>query len=63
MNGVRIGPDAIIRRAIIDKNVDLPAGAQVGVDLEADRKRGFTITDSGLVVIPMIADAGSLFGR
>lgn len=63
MNGVRIGPDSVIRRAIIDKNVDLPAGAKVGVDLEADRRRGFTVTESGLVVIPMIADASALFSR
>lgn len=51
MESVVIGRHAIVRRAIIDKNVSIPSGMQIGVDLEADRKR-FTITESGLVVIP-----------
>jgi len=51
MENVVIGRHAIVRRAIIDKNVSIPSGMQIGVDLEADRKR-FTITESGLVVIP-----------
>ncbi|MDC0935608.1 glucose-1-phosphate adenylyltransferase [Pirellulales bacterium] len=61
LGGVRIGPGAIIRKAIIDKNVDIPAGAKVGVDLEADRGRGFTVSEGGVVVIPAVADAPSLF--
>ena len=40
-----------MRRAILDKDVNIPEGAMVGWDLEADRKR-FTVTDSGIVVIP-----------
>ena len=48
---VRIGPDAIVRRAIIDKEVVIAAGATVGVDAEADRARGFTVTDSGITVV------------
>ena len=46
-----IGRHARVRRAIIDKDVRIPEGATVGWDLEADRKR-FTVTDSGVVVIP-----------
>ena len=34
-------------RAILDKDVVIAAGAHVGVDAEADRARGFTVTDSG----------------
>jgi len=37
MDNVRIGKEAVVRRAILDKNVTVPDGAQVGVDLGADR--------------------------
>ncbi len=49
--GVDVGRHARIRRAIIDKYVKIPANTTIGYDLEFDRKRGFTITDSGVVVI------------
>jgi len=49
--GVTIGRHAKIRRAIIDKGVKIAEGMHVGYDLEADRARGFTVTDSGIVVI------------
>jgi len=51
MNGVDIGRGAVVKRAIIDKNVKVPPGARVGVDLEHDRSRGFTVSDSGVVVL------------
>ena len=51
MDHVEIGRHARIRRAIIDKNVYVPEGEQIGYDLERDRQR-FFVTDSGLVVIP-----------
>ncbi len=49
-DGVRIGEGAVIRRAIIDKNVVIPPGTRIGIDLEEDRER-FTVTDSGIVAI------------
>ena len=52
LHDVRIGPGAIVRHAIIDKNVVVPAGMQIGIDLDADRARGFTISDNGVVVVP-----------
>ena len=50
LQGVTIGRGAVVRRAIIDKHVEVPPGIQIGVDLEADRKR-FTVSDGGIVVI------------
>ena len=50
MHGVDVGRHAVIRRAIIDKNVTIPEGAQIGVDLEMDRAR-FTVSEGGVVVI------------
>lgn len=51
MSGVDVGRGAVVRRAIIDKNVKIPPGVRIGVDLEADRARGFTVSESGVVVI------------
>ncbi|HEX6278338.1 MAG TPA: glucose-1-phosphate adenylyltransferase [Polyangiaceae bacterium] len=51
LDGVDIGRDAIVRRAIIDKYVKIPAGARLGVDLAEDRARGFTISEGGVVVL------------
>lgn len=48
---VRIGRHAKIRRCIIDKDVEVPSGVEVGFNLEADRKR-FFVTENGIVVIP-----------
>lgn len=50
LDRVTIGRGAIVRRAIIDKNVEVPEGAHIGVDLEADRER-YTVSDNGIVVI------------
>jgi glucose-1-phosphate adenylyltransferase len=50
--GVRVGRNCRIRRAIIDKDVEIPENASIGYDLELDRRRGFTISEGGIVVIP-----------
>jgi glucose-1-phosphate adenylyltransferase len=50
MNNCNIGRHARIRRAIIDKNVNVPEGYEIGFDLEGDKKK-FTVTESGIVVI------------
>jgi glucose-1-phosphate adenylyltransferase len=47
---VDVGERAVVRRAIVDKNVRIAPGAAIGVDPEADRAR-FHISDSGIVVI------------
>jgi glucose-1-phosphate adenylyltransferase len=51
MDNCDIGRRAKLRRAILDKNVHIPEDTQVGYDLEADRARGWHVTDSGIVVI------------
>ena len=51
MERSRIGRGAQVRRAIIDQDNDIPSGERIGFDLEQDRRR-FTVTPSGLVVVP-----------
>ena len=51
MDNCDIGPHAQVRRAILDKNVRVPEDARIGYDLDADRARGWHVTDSGIVVI------------
>jgi glucose-1-phosphate adenylyltransferase len=49
--GVQVGRHVKIRRAIIDKDVEIPAGTIIGFDREADKQR-FFVTERGTVVIP-----------
>ncbi len=51
MHDVDVGRRAVVRRAILDKNVTVAPGAQIGVDPESDRER-FTVSAGGIVVIP-----------
>jgi glucose-1-phosphate adenylyltransferase len=48
---VHIGPNSTIRRAILDKDVVVSEGSSVGVNHDADRARGFTVTESGITVV------------
>ncbi len=50
--GVRIGRNAVVRRAILDKNVVVEDGAEVGVNREADLARGFWVSEGGVAVVP-----------
>lgn len=50
-HNVWVGRHARIRRAIIDKNVFIPEGYEIGFDPEEDKKK-FTVTETGIVVIP-----------
>jgi glucose-1-phosphate adenylyltransferase len=50
-DGVEVGRRARIRRAIVDKDVRIPTGFEIGWNREADLARGFTITDDGIIVL------------
>src|SRR5207244_2991966 len=48
---VKIGRHARIRRCIIDKDVEIPSGTEIGYDYESDKRR-FFVTPNGFVIIP-----------
>ena len=49
--GVDVGRHSRVRKAIVDKDVRIPQNTTIGYDLEQDRKRGFLVTEQGVVVI------------
>ncbi len=51
MDDVEVGRNCHIKRAIIDKRVQIPAGTEIGCDLDKDSKL-FKVTENGIVVIP-----------
>ena len=50
MPGVRIERGAVIRNCIIDKNVVVPAGVSLGVEIERDREF-YTVSERGIIAI------------
>lgn len=50
MPGVRIGRNAVVRHSILDKNVVVPDGAKVGVDVELDSDL-YTVSPAGITVV------------
>ncbi len=51
LHNVQVGRHAEIRDAIIDKNVIVPEGAEVGVDKEHDLSRGYKVSPGGITVV------------
>lgn len=51
LQDVHVGEGAVVRRAILDKNVVVPPGARIGVDPAEDARRGFTLSEGGVVVL------------
>ncbi|WP_084078497.1 glucose-1-phosphate adenylyltransferase [Demequina sp. NBRC 110057] len=52
LDDVVINRHAQVHRAILDKNVRVEEGARVGIDRVSDLERGFTVTESGITVVP-----------
>jgi glucose-1-phosphate adenylyltransferase len=50
-DGVQVGEGAHLRNCIVEKDVIVPAHAQIGFDLKADRER-FAVSEQGIVVVP-----------
>jgi glucose-1-phosphate adenylyltransferase len=50
MHGVQVGRNAVVRRAIVDKDVRIAEGAKIGVDPDADRER-FAVSAGGIAVV------------
>jgi glucose-1-phosphate adenylyltransferase len=57
-SGVNVGRYSRLRRCIVERGVHIPENTQIGYDLDRDRARGFTVTDSGLVVVGRPEDDG-----
>ena len=55
---VIIEPFVRIKRTIIDKEVIVKSGALLGYNFEADKQRGCTISDGGIVVVPKGVEIG-----
>ena len=51
-DNVEINRRARVNRAILDKNVVLTENSTVGLDVEHDLARGFTVTSDGITVVP-----------
>ena len=49
--GVDVGRNCRIERAIIDKGVRIPDGVSIGVDRAEDLARGLTVSDRGVVAV------------
>jgi len=52
LHRVRVSEGCHLEKVIVDEDVTIPQGEQIGVDLERDRKR-FTVTERGVVIVPI----------
>lgn len=52
MSNCEIGRYSRLRKTIIPPGVQIPENSTIGYDLQQDRARGYTVTDSGVVVVP-----------
>jgi len=62
-DGVDVGRHCRVRRAIVDKDVKIPPNTTIGYDLAEDRRRGFVVTEQGVVVIGKAELSDSFTGR
>ncbi|WZO98587.1 glucose-1-phosphate adenylyltransferase [Isosphaeraceae bacterium EP7] len=55
-DGVEVGRHARVRRAILDKDVRVPPGFDIGWNRELDLARGLTVTEEGITVVAKSED-------
>ena len=48
---VTVGRNVKLKKVIIDKNIVIPDGEEIGYDHDKDRLKGYTVTESGIVVV------------
>ena len=48
---VEVGRNAKIKKAIIDENIIIPDGMEIGYNHENDRLKGYVVTESNIVVV------------
>jgi len=60
MSDAAIGHNCMLRGVILDKNVIVKDGTQLGVDHDEDRARGCTVSEGGIVVAPKGAVIGPM---
>ena len=51
LDGTHVGRRAVVRDAIVDKNVRIGEGVEIGVDKDDDRARGLVVSDAGITVV------------
>jgi glucose-1-phosphate adenylyltransferase len=51
MGGVEVGRYSRLRNAIVDANVRIPDNSVIGFDPDDDSAAGYTVTESGVVVV------------
>ncbi|MGZ0151637.1 glucose-1-phosphate adenylyltransferase [Kribbella sp. WER1] len=51
MDNCKIGRDVVLKNVILDKNIVVPDGTEIGVDPDYDRQRGFTVSKGGVTVL------------
>lgn len=52
MENVTVGRYCEIKKAIIDKNVEIPPYTKIGINPEEDKARGFLVSAGGVTVVP-----------
>ncbi len=57
MHDVEVGRHSRIRNAILDSGAKIEEGTTIGYDLEADRARGYVVSEGGVVVVPSEAES------
>jgi glucose-1-phosphate adenylyltransferase len=51
MDNCKIGANVVLKNVILDKNVIVPDGVEIGIDPDDDRARGFTVSKGGVTVL------------